>query len=272
MIEQQASEDKILESAIFYVKQAGRMVEELMKKPLKWKEKVNHSDIVTEVDVRIEEFLCEWILRDYPDHWILSEEASTERNPYDFMEQPPAGYGWIIDPIDGTGNFFYQIPHFSISIGIVKNGIPVFGVVYNPLTEELYSAQSQHGAFLNGVPIQVGNEHEISEALLATGFQATEWKSNSVVVDRISNIVGKSRNIRILGSASLDLCMVASGQLTGFWHDGLFPWDVAAGSIILQEAGGTVTNQEGRPFRLSDHTLVASNQRIHQALLSILID
>ncbi len=272
MIEQHAGEDKILESAIHYVKQAGTMIEELMNKPLKWKEKVNHSDLVTEVDVQIENLLREWIHLDYPDHWILSEETSTERNPFDIMAQPPMGYGWIVDPIDGTANFFYRIPHFAISIGIVKDGIPLYGVVYNPLKEELYYAKSQGGAFLNGLPLQVGQENEINEALLATGFQATEWKSNSVVLDRISRIVGKSRNIRILGSASLDLCMVASGQLTGFWHDGLYPWDVAAGSLIIQEAGGIVTNRDGQPFRLCDQTLVASNQRIQQALLSILIE
>lgn len=252
------------------MKKAGKLINELMKRPLKWREKVNHSDLVTEVDVQIENLLCEWIQRDYPNHWILSEESKTERNPFDVMKQPPMEYGWIIDPIDGTANFFYKIPHFAISIGIVKNGIPVCGVVYNPLNDELYYAQTQGGAFLNGRPIRVGQENKISESLLATGFQATEWKTNSVVMDRMSKIVGKSRNLRILGSASLDLCMVASGQLTGFWHDGLYPWDVAAGSLILQEAGGTVTNHEGRPFHLSDQTLVASNQRIHQALLLIL--
>lgn len=270
MKEQQASEGTILSSAIRYVKEAGELIIERMKKPLQIKEKINHSDLVTEVDVQSENLLRERIIRDYPDHWILSEEACSGKDAYSILKQMPEGYGWIIDPIDGTTNFIHGVAHFAISIGIVKYGRPLCGVVYNPITEDLYSAQAQGGAFLNGHPIQAGREHQMSEALLATGFQASAWKSDSVVSQQIGRVTGKARNVRIFGSASLDLCLVASGRLTGFWHDGLFPWDVAAGVLIIQEAGGTVTNKEGKPFHLSDNTLVASNSLIHQSLLSIL--
>ena len=270
MIEEQVSKEAILNSAISYVKEAGAFILEHMKNPLQMKEKINHSDLVTEVDLKVEKFLCEQIRHDYEDHWILSEEACADKDAFHFMSQQMDGYGWIIDPIDGTTNFIHRIPHFAISIGILKDGLPICGVVYNPMTGELYTAKAGGGAFLNGESIQVGTENQISEALLATGFQATEWKSDSQVLARIGNIVGRARNVRIIGAASLDLCMVASGRLTGFWHDGLYPWDAAAGSIIIAEAGGIVTTRDGTPFHLSEQTLVATNQYIHESLLSLL--
>ncbi|WP_428910758.1 inositol monophosphatase family protein [Niallia sp. Krafla_26] len=259
----------LLNSAIQYVKDAGEWLIDLMDKPIHMKEKINQSDLVTEVDVKIEEYLCGLIREDYPSHWILSEEDSHKEHINNLI-QPPEGYGWIIDPIDGTTNFIHRIPHFAISVGIVKDGFPVCGVVYNPLKKDLYSAQINGGAFLNGERIQVGAEKEISESLLATGFPAYDWKPNSDLMKHIEKIVGKARSIRIIGAASLDLCMVATGALTGFFHDGLHPWDVAAGIIILQEAGGLVTNREGNEYQLGEHTLVASNKRIHEALVSVL--
>ena len=139
----------LLHSAIKHVKNAGELLIDLMNKPIHMKEKINQSDLVTEVDVKIEEYLCGLIREDYPDHWILSEEDSAQGNK-EKWSQPSEGYGWIIDPIDGTTNFIHQIPHFAISVGIVKDGFPVCGVVYNPLTKDLYSAQINGGAFLNG--------------------------------------------------------------------------------------------------------------------------
>jgi myo-inositol-1(or 4)-monophosphatase len=259
----------LLHSAIKYVKNAGEWLIDLMNQPIHLKEKINQSDLVTEVDVKVEEFLCRLIREEYPDHWILSEEDSA-KGDQKILSELSEGYGWIIDPIDGTTNFIHQIPHFAISVGIVKDGFPVCGVVYNPLTKDLYSAQIKGGAFLNGERIQVGMEKEISESLLATGFPAYDWKSNSDAVKHIENIVGKARSVRIIGAASLDLCMVATGQLTGFFHDGLHPWDVAAGIIILQEAGGIVINREGKKYRLGDQTLVATNTHIQEALLTLL--
>lgn len=261
--------EDLLESAIYYAKNAGEWLIQLMNRPIHMKKKINKSDLVTEVDIKIEEHLCKFIRKDFPDHWILSEEDSAQGSKKS-LSPLSKGYGWIIDPIDGTTNFIHKIPHFAISIGIVKDGLPVCGVVYNPMTKDLYSAKINSGAFLNGERIQVGTEKDISDSLLATGFPAYDWKSNSDLVKRMDNIVGVSRSVRIIGAASLDLCMVASGQLTGFFHDGLHPWDVAAGIIILQEAGGTVTNRQGQEYRLGEHTLVASNSRIQEALVTLL--
>lgn len=270
MDKEQVSNDTLLNAAIRYVKEASQLIMDHLNDPLQMQEKINHSDLVTEVDIHIEQFLCRRIKDDYPEHWILSEEACVQKNAHQMMEQPPEGYGWIIDPIDGTINFIHRIHHFAISIGIMKDGLLVCGVVYNPITKELYTAGTGAGAFLNGQQIHVGTEQDISDALLATGFQAVEWRTNSSVLEKIGKIVGKSRNVRILGAASLDLCLVACGKLTGFWHDGLYPWDVAAGSIIIQEAGGVVTNRAGNPYHLSDYTLVASNRHIQSSLLRLM--
>ncbi|WP_170140815.1 inositol monophosphatase family protein [Oceanobacillus arenosus] len=146
-----------------------------------------------------------------------------------------------------------------VNLGFISSGVWTIQVAIERLN-----------AYLNGEPIRVGSESNISDALLVTGFQAPEWNSDSAVLEQIGNLIGKSRSVRIFGAASLDLCMVATGQLTGFFHDGLHPWDDAAGVIILQEAGGTVTNREGESFRLSDDTLVASNQLIHDSLIVLL--
>ncbi|NQX70246.1 inositol monophosphatase [Paenibacillus alba] len=272
MNEQLAYEDAIMQDAIRYVKAAGGLIMELMKKPLQIQEKKNQADLVTKVDMHSEHFLRDQICRDYPDHWILSEETDGGReDSHHMLLEPRQGYGWIIDPIDGTINFIHHLSHFAISIGVMKDGCPLIGIVYNPVTDELYSARKHGGAFLNDHPLHVGQEQDICEALLATGFQAKDWKPNSVVVEQIGRMTGKARSVRILGAASLDLCLVASGGLTGFWHDGLYPWDVAAGLVILQEAGGQITNAAGKPFELSDTTLVASNSVIHEALISILL-
>lgn len=264
-------EDAIMQDAIRYVKEAGALILELMIQPLQIHEKENQSDLVTVVDMQSEDLLRNRIIADYPDHWILSEETDGgKEDAHLLLVHPPKGYGWIIDPIDGTTNFIHKMAHFAISIGIVKDGVPICGVIYNPVTDDLYFGRKQCGAFLNGIPIHVGQEQDLSQALLGTGFPAKEWKANSNVVEQIARITGVSRDVRIIGSASLDLCLVASGGLTGFWHDGLYPWDVAAGLIIVQEAGGTITNHAGEDFKLCDDTLVASNSLIHHSLLSVL--
>ncbi|GFZ79107.1 inositol monophosphatase [Paenibacillus marchantiophytorum] len=212
MNEQLAYENAIMQDAIRYVKEAGKLIMDLINMPLHIQEKKNHSDLVTEVDVRSEQLLRGRITRDYPMHWILSEETDGGReDSHHTLLDPPAGYGWIIDPIDGTINFIHTLAHFAISVGIVRDGVPICGVVYNPVTNELYSGRKQGGAFLNGHPLQVGTEQELSQALLATGFQAIDWKPNSVVVEQIGRMTGIVRSVRIMGAASLDLCLVASG-------------------------------------------------------------
>jgi myo-inositol-1(or 4)-monophosphatase len=212
-------------------------------------------------------FIYGKIKETFSDHWLLSEEDCGQANAYEAFQKQSSGFGWIIDPIDGTTNFIHGIPHFAVSIGIVKNGEPVIGVVFNPITGDLYTVRRAFGAFHNGQFLQVGIETKLSEAVVATGFQASDFKSGSRVLQQMDELAGKTRNIRMFGASSLDLCFVASGKLTGFWHEGLNPWDAAAGILILKEAGGRVTNKEGHPYRLFDDSLLASNTNIHDEFL-----
>jgi myo-inositol-1(or 4)-monophosphatase len=264
---QQDLQKKLYDSALEYAKQAGKLVLEHMGNLGRIEQKKNAFDLVTEVDRMSEMLLRNKIQQEYPGHWILSEEDSCQTNAYEAFKRQDCGYGWIIDPIDGTTNFIHGIPHFAVSIGIVKNGEPIIGVVYNPVTDELYTARKSMGAYLNGQPIWVGKELKLEEAVLATGFQANDWKSGSRLVRQIDQLAGKSRNVRIIGAASLDLCWTAAGRLTGLWHEGLNPWDVAAGILILTEAGGCVTDMDGNPYRLYHDSLVASNTLIHKEFL-----
>ncbi|MGX1983928.1 myo-inositol-1(or 4)-monophosphatase [Thermolongibacillus altinsuensis] len=260
-------EQVLYDSAIEYALQAGQLLKERLGNKGKIQQKKNISDLVTEVDQLSEELLRGKIQEDYPDHWILSEEDCGQANAYEVFKNQDSGYGWIIDPIDGTTNFIHGIPHFSVSIGVVKAGKPVIGVVFNPITGELYAARKSFGAYLNGRPIRVGKESTLAEAVVATGFQASDFKSGSRVIQQMDKLAGKSRSIRIFGAASLDLCLVASGKITGFWHEGLNPWDTAAGVLILTEAGGQVTDQDGNPYCLFHDSLIASNGKIHDELM-----
>ena len=262
--------NELLSSAIRYARLAGDGIMKRIDEPYHLGDKVNHSDLVTEIDVYSEGLIREQIGLEYPGHWILSEETDGAIDSFRFISDPPPGYGWIIDPIDGTINFVHGIAHFAVSIGIMKDGQLIHGVVYNPVTSELYQASIGEGAFLNGKRIHASSEQDLARSLLATGFQASDWHSESIAASQVTQIAGITRSVRILGAASLDLCLIASGRLTGFWHDGLYPWDVAAGLLIVHEAGGVVTNESGQPYALSDKRLVASNPGLQPALLSLL--
>jgi myo-inositol-1(or 4)-monophosphatase len=263
-------EQNLYDSTIKYVKEIGIMILDRLGNTGEIEQKKNAYDLVTEVDRLSEEQLTLAIHNDYPGHWILSEEDTGQANAYEAFKAKQSGYGWIIDPIDGTTNFINRIPHYAISIGIVKDGQPIIGVVYNPMTNELYTARKSFGAYLNGTPLRVGTESKLTDAVLGTGFQALDWKAGSRLNRQIDQLSGKSRNVRILGSASLDLCWTASGRLTGFWHEGLSPWDAAAGILILEEAGGCVTDRDGNPYSLYNDSLIATNKKIHDELLKVI--
>jgi myo-inositol-1(or 4)-monophosphatase len=260
----QVLEQDLFEAAVEYAKDAGSLIRDRLGNMGKIEQKKNNSDLVTEVDRLSEELIRRNIQENYPDHWILSEEDCGQENSYDAFMKYTSGYCWIIDPVDGTTNFIHGIPHFSVSIGIVKDGEPVIGVVFNPVTAELFTARKSLGAYRNGHPIKVGEESTLSEAVIATGFQANDFKAGSRVIQQMDNLAGKTRNIRMFGAASVDLCLVASGKISGFWHEGLNPWDTAAAVLILKEAGGKVTDKDGNPFRLFHDSLIASNGKIHE--------
>lgn len=227
-------------------------------------QKKGPNDLVTEADMASQNRIIEVIRAKYPAHSILAEESGYERGESD-------GWQWIIDPLDGTTNFAHEIPFFCISIAFVRANQPQAGIVLNPVSGELFTAVKGGGAELNGRPINVSTQTEISESLLATGFPYNLQDIAQPVSRRFQQCLLAARGIRRLGSAALDLCYVACGRFEAFWEENLNPWDTAAGELIVAEAGGRVTDFAGAPHELDKNEILASNQRIHDAISALLM-
>jgi myo-inositol-1(or 4)-monophosphatase len=223
--------------------------------------KKGRIDLVTEMDVRAEKLIVDQIRLRFPDHEILAEEQGSHAGN--------GPYKWIIDPLDGTTNYAHGYRFFSVSIAIEWERELILGVVYDPVTEELFSATKGQGATLNNHPIHVSDENQLIDSLLVTGFSydQEEIKKN---LEYFNRMILHSRAIRRDGSAALDLCYVACGRFEGFWEVSLKPWDVAAGRLIVEEAGGTVTNFRGSPSTIYRPELLASNGKIHGAMMALL--
>jgi myo-inositol-1(or 4)-monophosphatase len=220
------------------------------------------QELVTEADTESEKEIIAIISSAFPDHGILSEECG--------MLNSSSEYRWIIDPLDGTVNFAHGVPIFCISIALTFNGNIVLGVVFNPVSEELFTAASGQGAQLNGRPIQVSSVAEVSESLLVTGFPYNVNQIFNEVHTRCGNCLQAAQGLRRLGSAALDLCYVACGRFEGFWEQNLKPWDTAAGSLIAVEAGGQVTTFSNQPFAVDQPEILATNGRVHGEMIELL--
>jgi myo-inositol-1(or 4)-monophosphatase len=222
-------------------------------------------DLVTEVDLECER-MCRAILAErFPDHDVLAEELS--RDP----QQPSASpYRWVYDPLDGTTNYAHGLPIFCSSLALQIDGRTVVGAVYDPTRAELFTAERGAGAFLNGQRLQVSTAGELIDSLLVTGFPYDVHKQTADLVTMFAAFLGRARAVRRLGSAALDLCYVAAGRFDGYWEQHLWPWDVAAGALIVTEAGGTVTGMDGSEFDPAAAHLVASNGRVHDAMLNVI--
>ncbi len=250
---------------ISIIKEAGKILKEgyFSQKEITFKAK---KDLVTTYDISIENYLKEAFSKTFSDFNVIAEES--DNSLLEFKNSI------IIDPIDGTTNFVNQVPHTCISVGIYKDKKPYIGVVYNPILEELYFAQIGEGAFCNDKKISVSNQNQLITSLLSTGFpysSATNEDDLNDVIKKMKNILPNCQDIRRLGSAALDLCYVARGTYEGYYEMNLKAWDVAAGIIILNEAGGKFTNEKGEPYRLfEDKYIVASNGLIHDSLLKTL--
>jgi myo-inositol-1(or 4)-monophosphatase len=219
-------------------------------------------NLVTEMDTRSEQAVVETLLASFPDHGIIGEEETSIRNG--------SAYTWIIDPLDGTTNYAHGYPCFAVSIGLEYNTEIVLGVVYDPMRDELFSAQKGEGAFLNGEQVRVSTADALINSLLATGFPYDRKTCGRNNLDHFHNLLMASQEVRRDGSAALDLCYVACGRFDGFWELKLKPWDVAAGSLIVREAGGLVSDFTGSRFSIHDGELLASNGRIHKQMLALL--
>lgn len=219
-------------------------------------------DLVTEIDLASERSIIDSILSTFPDHSILAEESGASRSG------DPSRNLWVIDPLDGTTNYAHRYPFFSISIAFESDGDILYGIVFDPLRNLAFEAIKNCGATLNREPISPSTESDPGRSLLATGFSYSH--ADTPRLRNMKTFEGFSRKcqgIRRSGSAALDLCHVAMGVLDGFWEMNLAPWDTAAGSLVVREAGGQVTDGSGGPFRLEAPVIVASNGRIHEWML-----
>lgn len=255
------SMEKYLARAVELAREAGALQRAMLWQPLKIEHK-GTIDLVTEVDKASEALLVSGLQQAFPEHDFLAEE-----NDYGSRG---ASHKWIIDPLDGTTNFAHGFPWFAVSMALEIDGEIRLGVVYHPMMEELFSAVKGEGAKLNGVRLQVSPRAPLQGSLLATGFpydSATDRENNFA---HFINFQMKCRGIRRAGAAALDLAYVAAGRIDGFWEAKLKPWDVAAGELLVREAGGRVTAFDGTPYSVYNHRIVASNGLIHGEMLAML--
>jgi myo-inositol-1(or 4)-monophosphatase len=220
-------------------------------------------DLVTAYDLRSERLIIDRITRAFPHHAVLAEERGENHKQSRFR--------WVIDPLDGTTNFAHGYPAFCVSIGLEVDGEPALGVVYDPVHDELFHAVRGQGAFVNRRRIHVSEQKALSRSLLATGFPYDIAESNVDNLDNFARMYKVAQGIRRCGSAALDLCHVACGRFDGFWELKLHPWDVAAGMVIVVEAGGRVTDFHGHKSSIFDLDIIASNGRIHRQIQDILL-
>ena len=222
-------------------------------------------DLVTEVDVAIEEMFRALISERFPDHAVLAEELGGS-------QAVPSGPCWVFDPIDGTTNFAHGLPIFCASLALEIDGVAEVAAVYDPTRKELFTAEREGGAFLNGRPIRVSAASDLVNAMLVTGFPYDVHERVEEIVGLFGAFVGRARAVRRLGSAAIDLCYVAAGRMDGFWESDLKPWDIAGGALIVAEAGGSVTDMAGAPFGSRAGHVLATNGLLHDAMLEVIGD
>ena len=258
-----ATDAVYLQTAIDAVRQAGALQKNAVGGTFEIRKK-GEIDLVTEVDVAVERMVRALIAERHPGHDVLGEE----------LGGPAAGstsrYCWILDPIDGTTNFAHGVPLFCCTIALEIDGELRVGAVYDPMRDELFTATRGGGAHLNGAPMRVSSTATLLDALLVTGFPYSLQTDLDELVRLFARFLAKSRAVRRLGSAALDICYVAAGRMDGFWEQGLNAWDIAGGVLILQEAGGRITDIDGGPFVLRSGRLIASNGVLHDQMQAVI--
>jgi myo-inositol-1(or 4)-monophosphatase len=249
-----------LEAAVLAAREAGESLRDAFgaEQAVRYKGEV---DIVTEVDERAERLIREILLGAFPNYGMLAEEGG-------WLSGQEEDIRWIVDPLDGTTNYAHGLPIFCVSIALEKAGEVVLGVVHDPMREETYTAERGEGATLNGEPIRVSDTDEPIRALIATGFPHDRAQMPEAL-DLFGRFEALSRGMRRLGATALDLCYVACGRLDGYYERGIWAWDIAAGSLILEEAGGKVTDYRGGELDLEGREIVASNSALHPAMTKL---
>ena len=244
---------------------AGALVRAGFGKVRDYRSKGRSVDLVTEIDRAAERCIADFLAARFPDHGLLAEEGTRR----------PTGAGrplWIVDPLDGTTNFAHALPVVAVSIGVVQSDQVVAGVIYDPLRDELFAAARGHGARLNAAPLRVSTTPTLERSLVATGFPYDRRERAGYYVAFWQAVMTRAQELRRLGAAAIDLAWVAAGRFDAYWELNLKPWDLAAGTLIVAEAGGRVTDPQGAAVDLAAGNIVASNGLVHDELLAVLGD
>lgn len=254
--------ENFLPPAIEIAREAGQILREEFARPAEISYKGDEVDLVTQADKRSESAIVARLTKMFPDHAIAAEEGSGHET------SSGSGYRWHVDPLDGTTNFAHGYPCFCVSLALALNKSLLVGVIFNPISGELFTAARGQGAALNGKPIHVSRISKLSTSLLCTGFPVHN-RVDSPNLRYYGEFTMRSHGVRRDGSAALDLASVAAGRFEGFWEFGLKPWDTAAGILLVEEAGGQVSDLSGHPYQLGGPVILATNGLIHAEMRQV---
>lgn len=254
--------NNLIDNVELIARQAGEVIRDGFGKDFIVEFKSSETNLVTEIDKKSEKLIKEFINQNYPGHGILAEESGAENQNAEYL--------WVVDPIDGTNNFAHGLPIFSVSIGVQRNGETICGIVYDVMRDAAYTAELGGGTYLNGKKIAVNSNSNINHSMLVTGFPYDVADNPKNVYEIFGGFLKEARAIRRLGSAAIDFCYVAQGVFDGFWEVHLNPWDMCAGILIVQEAGGLVTDFSGNKSSIFAPEVLATNGRVHETMREII--
>ena len=250
----------MLQTALEAARRAGQVIAE--RYPVEHSVTVKgYRDIVTDADTAAETVILETIRARFPSHAILSEEAGESKTD--------SGYTWVVDPLDGTTNYAHRVPVFAVSIGVLERGEPLIGVIHDPLRDQTFVAERGEGATINGVPMRVSRVARLGHTVIGADWARSDERRGQVLA-YLGQVAPRCGTVRVLGSATLALAYVAAGWLDAYFHLALKPWDVAAGMLLVAEAGGRCTTLAGEPYRVDLPRCLATNGLIHEELLAVM--
>jgi myo-inositol-1(or 4)-monophosphatase len=252
----------MIEDIIQISREAAELIKNAFGKTHSIEFKTNELNLVTETDKASEILITDFIKKKYPTHGILAEEGSEANKSAEYL--------WVVDPLDGTTNFAHGLPIFSVSIGLQKNSETIAGVVYDVNREIIYSAENGSGSFANERRINVNKNENLGHSMLVTGFPYNVKENPDKCYERFIEFLKHARAIRRLGSAAIDFCYIANGVFDGFWEVSLHPWDICAGKLIVEEAGGLVTDFDGNKIDIYSKRILSSNGFIHQKMIDVM--
>lgn len=252
----------MIDKVIQISKEAGEIIREGFGKNFSTEYKTNTSDLVTEIDKESEALIIDFIKKEFPGHSVLAEESGEHKTNSEYL--------WVIDPLDGTTNFAHGFPMFAVSIGVQKNGETICGTVYDIMRDEIYTSEKGSGSFRNGMKLKVSSNKDLRKSVLVTGFPYNIAENPDHAFERFIASLKAARAVRRLGSAAIDFCYVASGVFDGFWEVHLHPWDICAGKLIVEEAGGVVTNFAGEKINIYSKQILATNIKVQQKMIELL--